>query len=153
VATIHNDTLTGSVTTPATAGVSSVEVVALSDGEGALAGLEAGAVKVAQSGSTPQSSTAAANTAVVQTFAADPTAAHRLTALAVSYSAAPTGGGVVVADGGTTILDLSITAAGTFFVPIPAGGLKGTVNQAMTVTLAAAGAGVVGKVNTGRVTA
>lgn len=153
MATIKSDSLTGSVTVPAGAGVSSVEVVALTDGEGLLAGVEAGAVKTSHAASTPQSSTAAANAAVVQTFAAVAGQSHRLTMLAVSYSAAPTGGRVTVADGGTTILDLDITAAGTFFVPLPAGGLKGTVNTAMTVTLAAAGAAVVGKVNSGRVTA
>lgn len=166
MATIKSDSLTGSVTVPAGAGVSSVEVVAITDGEGALVGfdtggvkvsavspLDAGGVKVSQASSTPQSSTAAANTAVVQTFAAVAAQVHRLTMLAVSYSAAPTGGRVTVADGGTTILDLDVTAAGTFFVPLPDGGLKGTVNTAMTVTLAAAGAAVVGKVNSGRVTA
>ncbi len=71
--------------------------------------------------------------------------------LAWSYSAAPTGGRLTVQDGATTILDFSITAAGPRSLPSggpPARlGLKGSLNTAMTVTLAAGGAAVSGKVN------
>lgn len=96
--------------------------------------------------------TAAANTAVVTTYAAAPFARHRLTWLALSYSAAPAGGRITVTDGGSTILDLDTLTLQESVIPLPPGGLQGSVNTAMTVTLAAGGVGVVGKLNTAKYT-
>lgn len=141
------------VVVPAAAGVPATRAVVLVDGEGAILASDGGALSSNTPGATGQHSTAAANTAVVQTIAAVAAKSHRLVALSLSYSAAPTGGKITVADGASTILELDVTAGGPLSVPLPAGGLKGSVNTAMTVTLAAAGAGVIGKVNTSRVTA
>lgn len=143
----------GATVRPDTAGVPDMSITAVSDGEGAVIGADGTALRTAQTPSTPEHATALANTAVTQTFAAVAGQAHRLTSLVVSYSAAPTGGRVTVAEGVTTLLEVDVTTAGPTVVPLPAGGLKGSVNTAMTVTLAAAGTGVVGKVNTGRITA
>lgn len=143
----------GATVRPDTAGVPDLNATVLAGSEGALVGVESGGLKTAEAPSTPQHGTAAANTAVTQTFAAVAAQAHRLTSLVVSYSAAPTGGRVTVSDGATVVFEVDVTAAGPVMVPLPAGGLKGSVNTALTVTLAAAGAGVVGKVNTGRITA
>jgi hypothetical protein len=99
-----------------------------------------------------RTATAAANTAVTQTITAVAGESHRLVFLAFSYSSAPTGGRVTVADGGTTILDLDVTAGGPYVVVLPGSGLEGTAGQALTVTLAAAGVAVVGKLNTGVIT-
>lgn len=143
----------GATVRPDTAGVPDLNVSVLATSEGALVGAEDGSLKTTQTPSVPLHVTAAANTAVVATFAAVAAQTHRLTVLVVSYSAAPTGGRITVADGGTTVLDVDLTAAGPLVVPLPAGGIEGSVNTAMTVTLAAGGAAVVGKVNTARITA
>lgn len=89
----------------------------------------------------------AANTAAVITFAAAAGQRHHLVSVAWSYSAAPTGGRLTVEDGaGVFVFDVDITAAGPgskdFLWPI-----RGEVNTAMVVTLAAGGAGVSGKLN------
>lgn len=59
-----------------------------------------------------------------------------------SYSAAPLTGNLQIADGTNIYLDLDVTAAG-------AGGLTmcitALVNSAMTITLAAGGSGIIGK--------
>lgn len=143
----------GATVRPDTAGVPDLTVSALANSEGVLVGVENGGLKTTEAASTPQHATAAANTAVTQTFAAVVGKSHRLTSLAVSYSAAPTGGRVTVSDGGTVVFEVDVTAAGPVSVPLPGGGLQGTANTAMTVTLAAGGAAVIGKVNTGRITA
>lgn len=64
-----------------------------------------------------------------------------------SYSAAPTGGRLTVKDGATTLFDVDITAAGPGPLPLV---YTGSVNTALTVTLAAGGSGVIGKLNTSR---
>lgn len=143
----------GATVRPDTPGVPDLNVTVLATTEGAFLATEAGALKTAPTPSTPAHVTAAANTAVVATFAAVAGQTHRLTLLVVSYSAAPTGGRVTVADGGTTVLDVDVTGAGVLVVPLPSGGVKGSVNTAMTVTLAAGGVAVVGKLNTARITA
>lgn len=144
----------GAVIRPDVAGVPDLAVSALASGDGVLVGVEDGGfLKTAAPASTPQHATAAAATAVTQTFAAVTGKSHRLTALAVSYSAAPTAGRVTISDGATVVFEVDITAAGPLSVPLPQGGLQGTAGAAMTVTLGAAGAGVVGKVNTARITA
>ena len=61
-----------------------------------------------------------------------------------SYNGLPTGGRITISDGETIVYDIDITAAGTGFLPVMR---KGSANTAMTVTLAAGGSGVVGKIN------
>jgi hypothetical protein len=72
---------------------------------------------------------------------------HVITGVKVSYTGGSlAGGNVKVKDGATAVLDLDISAAGqetiTFNPP-----LKGSPNTAMSVVLAAGGAGLVGKIN------
>lgn len=107
--------------------------------------------RMAGIGGQNANATAAANTAVVATFAAVAGMRHTLTGCTVSYSAAPTGGRLTVADGGATVYDVDIIAGGPTAVPLPANGIAGAPGNAMTVTLAAAGAAVVGKLNTSRI--
>lgn len=91
--------------------------------------------------------TAAANSAVVKTYAAVPGKCHVIGGVAWSYSAAPTGGNLKIEDGaGVVILDLDITAAGPGSVPFSPP-KRGTANTDLVITLAAAGAAVVGKLN------
>lgn len=113
-----------------------------------------GVLLASQPGSTaPAAAAPAVNTAAVITFAAVAGQSHRLTFLVVSYNAAPTGGRLTVADGATNLVDMDVTAAGPLVVPLPPGGIKGSVNTAMTITLAAAGAAVSGKVSAAKLTA
>lgn len=107
--------------------------------------------RMAGGGGLNASATAAVNTAVVATFAALAGVRHILTGCTVSYSAAPTGGRLLVTDGGVTVYDVDIIAGGPTAIPLPAGGVGGGVGNAMVVTLAAAGAAVVGKLNTSRI--
>lgn len=88
----------------------------------------------------------AADTAAVVTYAAVPTKRHVITGVAWSYSAAPTGGSLTIADGATTIHQVAITAAGPGSIEFPRP-IAGEINTAMTVTLAAGSGTVVGKVN------
>lgn len=111
-----------------------------------------GVAAVLAPSSTPSSATSGANAAVAITYGAVAGQRHRLTALSTSYSGAPNGG-VVVTDGATTVLDLFITSAAPVIVPLPDGGIQGSVNTALTCTLAAGGIGVVGKVNAAKLTA
>lgn len=146
----------GATVRPDTAGVPDLNATVLANSEGVLVGVEDGALKTTSgtTPSTPQHTTAgAANAAVTHTFAAVAGQAHRLTFLLVSYSGGPTGGRITVTDGATTVLDAHVTAAGPTVLPLPPGGLKGSVNTAMTVTLAAGGLSIVGKLNTGLITA
>lgn len=89
----------------------------------------------------------AAATAAVVTYAADASAAHIVSGIAWSYSAAPTGGNLKIEDGaGNTVFSIDITAAGPgyiYFEPAK----KGTLNTAMIVTLASGAGSVVGKVS------
>lgn len=116
----------------------------LTDGSGRLLATE--------EPSDASSATAAANTAVTTTYAAAAGQRHRLTFLSFSYSAAPAGARITIQDGASTILDLDYATTAVANVPLPPGGLEGSVNTAMTVTLAAGGAGVVGKLNTAKFT-
>jgi hypothetical protein len=112
----------------------------------------ASALSPAQLPSTPNKATAAANTAVTVTLAAVAGESHRLTYLAYSYSASPTGGQITITDGGTTIFDLDVTSSWEVFESLPPGGIKCSTNSAVVLTLAAGGAGIVGKLNVGSVT-
>jgi len=72
---------------------------------------------------------------------------QRLAALSWSYSAAPTAGSITVVVNAVTIVQLDITAAGPGSVPLAQGGLICQAGQNVVITLAAAGAAVVGRVN------
>lgn len=67
----------------------------------------------------------------------------------VSYSAAPTGGSVTVTDGATVDDKFDVTVAGQTNIPLPAEGLQCGAGNQVTVTLAAGGAGITGRVNVG----
>lgn len=97
--------------------------------------------------SSVQRSAPAANAAATVTLAATTGKAWVITALSWSYNAAPTGGLVTVADGGTTVLELAVIASGPGEVSLPLAGIAGTTGNAVTVTLAAAGAAVTGRLN------
>ena len=81
------------------------------------------------------------------TLAATTGKAWVITALSWSYNAAPTGGLVTVQDRATTVLELAITATGPGEVSLPLAGVAGSTGNAVTVTLAAAGAAVTGRLN------
>lgn len=90
----------------------------------------------------------AANTAAAVTCAAVSGRRQHLALVAWSYSAAPTGGRLTLADGADTVLDLAITAAGPGNLFGSSLALRGEVGNALVATLAAGGAGVSGKLNT-----
>jgi hypothetical protein len=89
---------------------------------------------------------AAATAAVITKAAAGAGIHHVISGIAFSYSAAPTGGNLTITDGGVTVFNIDITAAGwgqiNFDEPI-----MGDANAAMVVTLASGAGAVVGKVN------
>lgn len=85
----------------------------------------------------------AANTAAVVTIAADASRPNIVSQVFYSYSAAPTGGSLIITDGGTEVFKQHITAAGpgqVDFVPP----LKGASNSAVVVTIAAGGGVITG---------
>jgi hypothetical protein len=101
----------------------------------------------ARQGAAADVNAPAVNTAAVITYAAAAQTVHVLDGVYWSYNAAPTGGNIKIEDGaGTTIFSLDVTAAGPNYIPFGTP-VRGTVNTAMIVTLAAAGAAVTGKVN------
>ena len=112
-------------------------------------GTGAGAEAVQETPLTPASATAAANTAVVVTVTGVAGQTVRIGAIVVSYSAAPTAGSLTVVVNGVTVFQIDITAAGPTVVPIPQGGLICQAGQNAVITLAAAGAAVVGRVSAG----
>jgi hypothetical protein len=77
-------------------------------------------------------------------YAAVPNRQHRFAGVLASYSAAPTGGRLTVSDGGTTILDVDVTAAGPTPIALPRP-MKGSTNTTLTIALAAGGGAVVPK--------
>lgn len=94
-------------------------------------------------GETP---VAATNAAATKTYAAVARRSHVLIWIGWSYSADPTGGKLTVENGvGTTVFEVDITKGdpGALFFP----DLPMSVNTALIVTLAAGGAGVLGKLN------
>jgi hypothetical protein len=92
-------------------------------------------------------STNGTNAAAVLTYAAAGAGvSHVLGGIFWSYNATPTGGRLTVADGGTTIFDIDITVSGPGYFPFSRA-IKGTANSALTITLAAGGAAVAGKIN------
>jgi hypothetical protein len=89
----------------------------------------------------------ATNAAAAITYgAAGAGARHAISGLCWSYSGPPTGGGLIVTDGGTTVFTIDITSAGAGFIPFDPFKLF-AVNTDVVVTLAAGGSGVVGKVS------
>lgn len=95
---------------------------------------------------TNESHAPAQATAAVLTFDAILGVAHAISEVNWSYSAAPTGGGLVIADGSDTILTIAITAAGPGQLTFPRG-KRGHSGRAMTITLASGAGAVVGKLN------
>lgn len=85
----------------------------------------------------------AADTAAVVTLAAVVGERHVIHAIRASYSATPTGGGLTVTSGATTILTLAIVGTSL----ILDGPLIGGVNEAVVVTLLTGAGTVVGKLN------
>lgn len=86
-----------------------------------------------------------AATAAVVTYTAV-NGRHAISGVAWSYSAAPTGGSLIIADGAGTVFSIAITAAGPGYIPFTPV-LRGTTNTALVVTLASGAGAVVGKVN------
>ena len=98
----------------------------------------------------PNHATAAANTAVAITLAA-PEAGRRNSVkyLNWSYSAAPAGGRLSVTDATVVVLDIDITLAGSGSLSLTDGFQTTLAASAVVATLAAGGAGVIGKLNVG----
>lgn len=117
------------------------------DSSGRLAPLRGGADVVA----TNEVHVPAAATAAVLTFAAETDTAHVVWDICWSYSAAPTGGRLTIADGSDTVFDITITAAGPGQVQFPKG-KQGRSGRAMTITLASGAGAVEGKVNASHTT-
>jgi hypothetical protein len=88
------------------------------------------------------SGTSGANASVAITLAAVPMCRHHLIAVQWSYSAAPTGGNLLTTGLEGDEIDLDIAAAGPGGLTAVYVGLKG---GAVTVTLAAGGGALVGK--------
>ncbi len=87
----------------------------------------------------------AANTAAVVTLAAAGEGiSNAIRGIAWSYDAEPTGGNLKVEDGATAVFSMDIATPGAGFVPVCG---KGSTNTALTVTLAAGGEGISGKLN------
>jgi hypothetical protein len=98
--------------------------------------------------STSDTAAPAANTAASLTYAAAGAGINHLIAgVYWSYSGGtPTGGNLQISDGSNVIFNMDITAAGPGYVPFDPP-KKGTANTSLTITLAAGGASVSGKVN------
>lgn len=96
---------------------------------------------------TPLVNAPAVNTAAVITVPATPGRLSSLKGVTLSYNAAPTGGRLTIVDGAATVLDIDITAAGPLHIPFSDGLLSAARNTTWTITLAAAGAAVTGKLN------
>ena len=90
--------------------------------------------------------TPAANSPAVVTIAAVADASVRIQRVLYSYSDIPTGGRITIAIGGTTVLDLDTADSGPAALPIEKP-IRAGVNEAVVITLAAGGSGIVGKLN------
>lgn len=91
----------------------------------------------------------AAAAAAVVTYAAVGSLKHVITGLVWSYAGGiPTGGNLKIEDvSGTTVFTMDITEEGPGVINFPKPKKSAAVNTAMIVTLAAAGAGITGKVS------
>ena len=88
----------------------------------------------------------AADTAAVVTYAASVDAKHVITGIAWSYDDNPTNGNLEITMNGVTIFSIDITTSGPGFIPFSPP-KKFSRGHQVIVTLAAAGAGVSGKLN------
>lgn len=93
--------------------------------------------------------TAAANTAVVVTLTPDTGERICIDEMVTSYAGGTLSGGKITIAGAATYYEVDITALGPIpsMTKIP---VIGAVDEVITVTLAAGGTNVVGKVNLGR---
>lgn len=119
------------------------EVLLGVDQSGALAPIPIGSGDTSTTGDTNVPSAA---TAAVLSYSASAGVAHGVFDITWSYSAAPTGGRLTMADGSDTILDIDITSAGPGQVRFDKG-RRGHSGRAMTITLASGAGAVVGKLN------
>lgn len=101
---------------------------------------------IAQPAATANTATAAANTAVTITYAAAGAGnCHAIDGVLASLSADPaTAVSLTVQDGANTVVQVQLTRGGAAPIDFP---IRGTANTSMTITLAAAGAGIVGMLN------
>lgn len=86
-----------------------------------------------------------ANTAASITLTASPDQRHKLQEVLWSYSGTPTGKITVTGLEGDD-MDVDVTAGGTGAIPLPPAAY-GRVNTSVVITIAAGGAGVIGKLN------
>ena len=104
--------------------------------------LACGAMNTPAARTTSDVHAPSSNTAAVLTIPAGDV----ISGIAWSYSAAPTGGALTVANGTTTVFSVEITAGGPgFFTFDPP--LIGSPGSSLTITLAAGGSGISGKLN------
>lgn len=90
---------------------------------------------------------AAANADATATLAADSAQFWVVDEITWSYSAAPTGGRLTVTLGSTVIVDIDITAGGPGVIAYEKPRYTGTKNEILSITLAAGGSGITGKVS------
>lgn len=95
----------------------------------------------------PVSAVGAPGAAAVLQLPADPSHRHVIDSLAWSYSGAPTGGGISVADNGSTVFTMDVMLAGYGQIIFKTGLAAATFGNALTITLAAGGLSIVGKLN------
>jgi hypothetical protein len=96
---------------------------------------------------TADTSTSAAAGATSITYAAVAGLQHAVHSIVASYAGGTASGSIKIEDGaGTTVFFADIPAAGIYTIPFSAP-LVGSKGAALVVTLAAAGSGVVGKLN------
>ncbi len=101
----------------------------------------------AVSADTGDVATPVSNTAAVVTYVAVLNHSHYIDGIAWSYAGGnPTGGNLKIEDGAGVVFSMDITSAGAGFIPFSRP-KYGTVGNAMTITLAAGGGGVTGKVS------
>jgi hypothetical protein len=99
---------------------------------------------------TLRTGTAAANAAVSLTIDGQPGSRVEVCLLAVSYSGAPAGGNLqLVGQSSGLKFDIDITAAGPTIINPSEYGMVFDDNEDVVLTLAPAGAGVIGKLNAG----
>jgi hypothetical protein len=140
-----------------TSGVPAADVITvqgISGGTGLPASLLAGTAAIGTVSQTPVACAAvdvhapAVNTAAVVTYAGDPAQKHVISGIAWSYTGGtPVGGSLQITDGGAVvfIVDIDKSGPGGYEFPRPKMGMA--TNSAMVITLAAAGAGITGKVS------
>lgn len=97
-------------------------------------------------GSQSALSVPAVNTAAVITITPAGGTRIVLDHIVYSYSAAPTGGNLLITDGGVTVMNIDDTGAGQQAILQGSPGLQSTaIDNVIVITLAAAGAAVTGK--------